>query len=206
MLYGTHNNHKLISVPLTVETVVLGAGQIAGNSARERKCLQSERGGSRRPFGVPNDILVFEINVPHLFISLKNNHCKCQSFSLSLYIFYILIVKHLAKFRWFLQYSKSDHFSYVWNNNLGVNRVLYFHSFSKHQVWVAIRFQSLPEMHSLCLVSVVVSLVVKSYNYSQLVLMWVVGIKQQILISVSGFPVNFNFQATPLPPPTDTPT
>lgn len=54
-------------------------------------------------------------------------------------------------------------------------------------------------MRSLCLVSVVVSLVVKSYNYSQLVLMWVVGIKQQILISVSGFPVNFNFQATPYP-------
>lgn len=60
MLYGTHNNHKLISVPLTVETVVLGAGQIAGNSARERKCLQSERGAQE-------DHLVCQMT----FLSLK---------------------------------------------------------------------------------------------------------------------------------------
>lgn len=44
----------------------------------------------------------------------------------------------------------------------------------------------------------ILSLVVKSYNYSQLVFLWVVGIRQQILISVSGFSVNFNSQAAPL--------
>lgn len=48
----------------------------------------------------------------------------------------------------------------------------------------------------------ILSLVVRSYNYSQLVFLWVVGMKQQILISVSGFPVNFNFQTNPPPPPT----
>lgn len=51
----------------------------------------------------------------------------------------------------------------------------------------------------------ILSLAVESYNYSQLVFLWVVGIKQQMLNSVSGFPVNFDFQANPPPPPTPAP-
>lgn len=76
-----------------------------------------------------------------------------------------------------------------------------FHSFNTDQVWIVIRFQSFPEMFAPLVLDLsgsrqILSPVVKSYNYSQLVFLWVVGIKQQILINVSGFPVNFNFRAT----------